>query len=140
MMYEQFKAYIMPDKQRQTGARKFVAGSLAGCTAVILTYPFDLVRVRLAFETSAPKKGIWEICKIIYAEPLPRQFMSWSRLVVVPVEPIQFLNFYRGIVPSVLGMVPYAGIFMTVLISLLYRRFLLLLRIIKGSGSIHRHV
>lgn len=88
MMYEQFKAVIMPTKEQQTGFRKFISGSLAGCSAVIVTYPFDLLRVRLAYES----KGLIETIRLVANE---------NRLG---------LGFYRGIVPTIVGMVPYAGI------------------------------
>lgn len=92
MSYEQFKLLLMPTPNLHTGPRKFLAGSAAGCTAVIMTYPFDLVRVRLAFETGRGPT-IRTICSEIWREGTPSIF-----------------NFYRGFVPTVVGMIPYAGV------------------------------
>ncbi|KAJ3371490.1 hypothetical protein HDU91_005132 [Kappamyces sp. JEL0680] len=109
MMYEQFKVYIMPSKEYETGKRKFVAGSLAGCASVICTYPFDLVRVRLAFETGKKSGlGISGICRAIFQERSPVDRLQTT--AVVPPFLRGMANFYRGLVPSLLGMIPYAGV------------------------------
>jgi solute carrier family 25 protein 16 len=69
-----------------------------GVTSVLFTYPLDLIRVRMAYEvrdTGVKRTGLKEICRIIYKEPAQR---------------IQILNFYRGFLPTVVGMTPYAGV------------------------------
>ncbi|KAI9486968.1 MAG: mitochondrial carrier domain-containing protein [Benjaminiella poitrasii] len=90
--YEQIRAILMPSQR--SSSRQFIAGSLAGITSVLFTYPLDLIRVRMAYD-SKPK--MVDICKIIYNEPAAGQHF-------------RLLNFYRGFLPSVYGMTPYAGV------------------------------
>ncbi|KAJ1982045.1 coenzyme A transporter [Dimargaris verticillata] len=72
----------------------------SGTTSVIFTYPLDLVRVRLAYDTtSGTKNRIIHALQGIYREPTYRH-----GLVKHPVT-----NFYRGFTISLVGMIPYAG-------------------------------
>ncbi|KAI7899065.1 mitochondrial carrier domain-containing protein [Cokeromyces recurvatus] len=91
--YEQLRAILIPPN-KNSSARQFIAGSLAGITSVIFTYPLDLIRVRMAYDN---KPKAIDICKIIYNEP-------------AAAKHIQILNFYRGFLPTVAGMTPYAGV------------------------------
>ncbi|KAM4709917.1 mitochondrial coenzyme A transporter SLC25A42 [Discoglossus pictus] len=70
---------------------RLLAGSLAGTTATILTYPLDLVRARMAV---TPKEMYSNIIQV---------FMRMSR-----DEGLKTL--YRGFAPTILGVIPYAGI------------------------------
>ncbi|KAA8908039.1 hypothetical protein TRICI_004866 [Trichomonascus ciferrii] len=94
--YEQVRSLLIPSKQQETSARRFVAGSLSGLVSVFFTYPLDLVRVRLAYDTtshSSPRGRLIHVMKKIYGE---RQ------------EGLR--NFYKGFVPTIAGMIPYAGV------------------------------
>lgn len=102
----------MPTREAETGARRFVAGSLAGLTSALFTYPLELIRIRLAFETyhsPTQHSSLMRTIRSIYHDspssrpgrerpPRPRQ----------PTPSIK--HFYRGIVPSLFGIVPYAGV------------------------------
>ncbi|XP_061833803.1 mitochondrial coenzyme A transporter SLC25A42-like [Nerophis lumbriciformis] len=70
---------------------RFLAGSLAGTTAAMLTYPLDMVRARMAVTA----KEMY--CNIMHV------FMRISQ-----EEGIKTL--YRGFTPTILGVIPYAGI------------------------------
>ncbi|KAK6468181.1 mitochondrial coenzyme A transporter SLC25A42 [Huso huso] len=70
---------------------RFLAGSLAGTTAAMLTYPLDMVRARMAV---TPKEMYSNILHV---------FVRISR-----EEGLQTL--YRGFTPTILGVIPYAGI------------------------------
>lgn len=98
MAYEQFKRLLMPTQEKESGPRNFIAGSLAGCTASVFAYPLDVIRVRLAFEVASGEKRLFQLCKIIYAEPHPLKPNGG------------LINFYRGLGPTLLGMIPYAGV------------------------------
>ncbi|KAI8644327.1 mitochondrial carrier domain-containing protein [Parasitella parasitica] len=97
--FEQIRAILMPTiETRDSSTRQFIAGSLAGVTSVMFTYPLDLVRVRMAYEVrekGAKRLGLVEVCKIIHKEPAQR---------------IHVFNFYRGFLPTIVGMTPYAGV------------------------------
>ncbi|XP_034036178.1 mitochondrial coenzyme A transporter SLC25A42-like [Thalassophryne amazonica] len=70
---------------------RFLAGSLAGTTAVVLTYPLDLVRARMAVTGKEKYHSIKHVFVQIFKE-----------------EGVKTL--YRGFAPTVLGVIPYAGI------------------------------
>ncbi|KAI9285038.1 mitochondrial carrier domain-containing protein [Umbelopsis sp. AD052] len=102
--YEQFKTLLMPTRAQESGMRQFMAGSMAGVTSVMFTYPLELVRVRLAYEvrdTGKEKPSVRLTCQQIYNEraALQSKGIHW-----------RILNFYRGFLPTLVGMVPYAGV------------------------------
>ncbi|KAG0291827.1 hypothetical protein BGZ97_005776 [Linnemannia gamsii] len=103
MAYEQYRHLLMPTRRDVTPGKKFVAGSLAGVTSVFFTYPLDLIRVRLAYDTKVTP--YISLVRKIYNEPagLNRPpHMSW-------LPALKISNFYRGFMCSVVGMIPYAG-------------------------------
>lgn len=92
---KQYLSTVIPANTRfiPTHADKFIAGAGAGLTAVALTYPLDTIRARLAFQVSGEHRyrGIAHAATSIY-----RNEGGWRAL-------------YRGFVPTLFGMVPYAG-------------------------------
>uniref|UniRef100_A0A672K2V4 Solute carrier family 25 member 42 n=1 Tax=Sinocyclocheilus grahami TaxID=75366 RepID=A0A672K2V4_SINGR len=70
---------------------RLLAGSLAGTTAAMITYPLDMVRARMAV---TPKEMYSNILHV---------FVRISR-----EEGLQTL--YRGFTPTILGVMPYAGL------------------------------
>ena len=118
LAYEQIRAVIIPDKAHETSARRFVSGSLAGITSVFFTYPLEVIRVRLAFETKRDSRSSFmRICRQIYHEhpPEPQSLVGRSSVAAVAnvaqqaVPRSGIANFYRGFSPTLLGMLPYAG-------------------------------
>lgn len=75
-------------------ASKFLAGSAAGVTAVLATYPLDMVRARLAFQVNGQH---------IYSGIL-------DTIVNIFKKEGGILALYKGLTPTLIGMVPYAGI------------------------------
>lgn len=128
--YEQIRTFLIPNDSYETAARRFMAGSLSGLASVFFTYPLDLVRVRLAFETRnlshsqihhhhkefmAHRRGrIFSTVSLIYNEnpPIKTTDPSWLKLMRKSFpSPVNHLaNFYRGFAPTILGMIPYAGV------------------------------
>lgn len=115
LAYEQIRGIIIEGPHHETPIRRLVSGSLAGVTSVFVTYPLEVIRVRLAFETKRDSRSsLSQICKRIYNEitPPPRTTGSTTAVVtaVHTVTPKNGLsNFYRGFSATVLGMLPYAG-------------------------------
>ncbi|KAI1754974.1 mitochondrial carrier domain-containing protein [Xylaria castorea] len=123
--YEQYRALIISAKHQETWLRRFSAGALAGVTSVLFTYPLEVIRVRLAFETGAHSSSLANICKKIYHEhPLAKQpsgaahsgsaavrgIADAATTTVQAVAPRSgIINFYRGFSTTMLGMIPYAG-------------------------------
>ncbi|KAF8925970.1 hypothetical protein BGZ58_000307 [Dissophora ornata] len=102
MAYEQYRNMLMPTRRDETPYKKLIAGSMA-----------DLIRVRLAYETTAT--SYTTLLSKIYNEPAataatsrPHQPVSGLESRMTPV--LKVSNFYRGFLCSVAGMIPYAGV------------------------------
>ncbi|KAK7397952.1 coenzyme A transporter [Neonectria punicea] len=117
LAYEQIRAIIIPHRSHETPMRRLLSGSLAGVTSVFFTYPLEVIRVRLAFETKREgHSSLSQICRQIYHErpvSAPAQVSGAVDAAAVTAQPIAhrtgIINFYRGFTPTVLGMLPYAG-------------------------------
>ncbi|CAD7703951.1 unnamed protein product [Ostreobium quekettii] len=87
------------------GAIDFAAGSAAGASAVIVTYPLDLIRTRLACMSEVHRD-----------RPASSTRWSWSTRLTIRgvmgdvVQQEGIIGLYRGIGPTLLGILPYAGI------------------------------
>lgn len=117
--YEQIRALLIPSDQYETAVRRFMAGSLLGLALVCCTYPLDLIRVRMAFDTrhfvhTRQHGRLRYTVLLIYNElpPLRPSDPKWVRFMrrVMPHHVLHILNFYRGFYPTILGMIPYAGV------------------------------
>ncbi|KAL5018007.1 hypothetical protein ScPMuIL_003729 [Solemya velum] len=94
MAYEQYKEIIKSLNDHHPHLTKLCAGSLAGLTAIFFTYPLDVVRARIAFQVKGDQLylGLVDAVKtMVYVEG-------------------GIKSLFRGIVPSMLGMAPYAGL------------------------------
>ncbi|OQD74839.1 hypothetical protein PENDEC_c009G01027 [Penicillium decumbens] len=126
LAYEQIRAIVISSPDQETSLRRLVSGSLAGITSVFFTYPLELVRVRLAFETKkSSRSSLTDICRQIYNERVTppstgaaasqsasttlatAETVSSTVNKVVPRSGLA--NFYRGFGATILGMLPYAG-------------------------------
>lgn len=119
LAYEQIRSVIIHSPAQETPIRRLLSGSLAGVTSVFFTYPLEVIRVRLAFETKKDSRSsLSEICKRIYNEaPPPTKPITSPAVMAIPAEAVRnvtsragLANFYRGFSATVLGMLPYAGI------------------------------
>ena len=82
--------------ERLTTFERVLAGAAAGATSVTITYPLDVMRARLAVQRETPEgalryRGLYDAFRSMLAEHGLRAF-------------------YRGITPTLLGILPYAGI------------------------------
>ncbi|KAK5620973.1 hypothetical protein CRENBAI_016218 [Crenichthys baileyi] len=91
MAYEQIKRLIGSDSETLSILDRFVAGSLAGVTAQSTIYPMEVLKTRLALRKTGQYAGISDCAKQIFRK---------EGLGV----------FYKGYVPNMLGIIPYAGI------------------------------
>lgn len=90
--YEQYKKHLKPFFSDKTHTSKLVAGSLTGMTAVLFTYPLDMVRARLAYQVHESK----------YRSIL-------HTLTSIPKQEGGLIALYRGFSSTIIGMIPYAG-------------------------------
>ncbi|KAL8709055.1 MAG: hypothetical protein Q9225_007512 [Loekoesia sp. 1 TL-2023] len=115
LAYEQIRAILIPTKQHETPLRRLFSGAFAGVTSVFFTYPLEVIRVRLAFETkSEGRVSLRSICEQIYHEQPPRISSSSASSAIatattIPTPRSGLVNFYRGFSSTLAGMLPYAG-------------------------------
>uniref|UniRef100_A0A667YQU7 Solute carrier family 25 member 25a n=1 Tax=Myripristis murdjan TaxID=586833 RepID=A0A667YQU7_9TELE len=91
MAYEQIKRLIGSDKETLSILERFVAGSMAGVIAQSTIYPMEVLKTRLALRKTGQYSGISDCAKQIFR----REGVA---------------AFYKGYVPNMLGIIPYAGI------------------------------
>ncbi|KAJ1959498.1 coenzyme A transporter [Dipsacomyces acuminosporus] len=97
MTYEQLKMLLgrhISDKH----IRNFLAGSLCGVVSVAVSYPLDMLRVRMAYITPSsgvPAERVRTVARMIYNEPAYR---------------FGIFNFFRGFPLSLMGIIPYGGV------------------------------
>lgn len=128
--YEQIRTLLIPTDQHETAARRFMAGSLSGLLSVFFTYPLDLVRVRMAFQTnnvpmnhtkgseqnsiSLHKGRLSFTITEVFNERPPHRVNDpmWLKFMREKLPPsiVSISNFYRGFAPTIMGMIPYAGV------------------------------
>ncbi|XP_055827724.1 calcium-dependent mitochondrial ATP-magnesium/phosphate carrier protein 2-like isoform X2 [Solanum dulcamara] len=95
--YEMLKNVIARTKGEEQGdigaSGRLVAGGMAGAVAQTAIYPMDLVKTRLQTYASEGGKvpNLGKLSKDIWIQEGPRAF-------------------YKGLIPSLLGIIPYAGI------------------------------
>ncbi|KAH7096810.1 mitochondrial carrier [Auriculariales sp. MPI-PUGE-AT-0066] len=105
-IYEGISAWIMPTESEKTSLRRLATGALTGLSTLPFTYPFELIRVRMAIDTRAMshQTSAWSAVRGIWHEGLTPGRPPSSLLVSFPM-----LHFYRGFAVSALGTVPYRG-------------------------------
>ncbi|XP_040260916.1 calcium-binding mitochondrial carrier protein SCaMC-2 isoform X3 [Bufo bufo] len=91
MAYEQIKRLIGSDQETLGIRERLVAGSLAGVIAQSSIYPMEVLKTRMALRKTGQYRGMVDCGKKI----LVKEGMS---------------AFYKGYVPNMLGIIPYAGI------------------------------
>lgn len=90
MSYEQYKKKLGVGSPGTPGYHRFLAGSMAGTTGQLVTYPLDRARAVMAVTPGKQYKNLVTVfCKIYREEGL--------------------LALYRGLTPTLLGVIPYAG-------------------------------
>lgn len=119
LAYEQIRSVLIHGSDHETPVRRLVSGSLAGVTSVFFTYPLEVIRVRLAFETKRDSRSsLSSICRRIYhekfeARPESAPVRGVATAAAVTADAVAprsgLVNFYRGFSPTMLGMLPYAG-------------------------------
>ncbi|BGP38416.1 coenzyme A transporter [Rhodotorula kratochvilovae] len=148
MAYDQLHTMLMPTPADETSARRFLAGSTAGIITTGITYPLELIRVRLAFEShhsQTDRASLLRTIRAIYEAPPPiaqsssgRQALSTSASSTAssasaqpsisaataasspssaaalpssasPAVKPSIAHFYRGVWPTLVGIIPYAG-------------------------------
>lgn len=93
--YENSKALFCADLDHITVAERFLAGSFSGAAAQLVIYPLEIAKTRIALSSYQEYSGIFH-CLISCV-----QREGWRSI-------------YKGLNASLLGIVPYAGVDLTV--------------------------
>lgn len=133
-MYEHYRRVLLASPIHKASAARgspvsplwdLAAGSMAGATAVLITYPLDLVRTRLAYHSEA--RGPAPPPKYLHALASAGSTMSVSssvhphdnrlrhhggiaRTLGLTLEREGFRGIYHGVGASMYGILPYAGL------------------------------
>ncbi|XP_029931037.1 calcium-binding mitochondrial carrier protein SCaMC-1-like [Myripristis murdjan] len=99
MAYEQYKKLLSPEGTKIQTHNRFMAGSLAGATAQTAIYPMEVLKTRLTLRKTGQYSGMFDCAKKILKKEGVRAF-------------------YKGYIPNLLGIIPYAGIDLAVYESL----------------------
>ncbi|CAL4085256.1 unnamed protein product, partial [Meganyctiphanes norvegica] len=90
--YEKAKKLIKGDKDREVHIyERLLAGSTAGAVSQTTIYPMEVLKTRLALRKTGQYKSIADCAVQIFKRE-------------------GFRPFYRGYIPNIMGIIPYAGI------------------------------
>lgn len=107
MAYEQYRRWIAYSFPEIGGGPilDLVAGSFSGGTAVLFTYPLDLVRTKLAYEVvGTPKLNVKGMI------PSEEAYKGIVDCFSKTYRGAGLRGLYRGVAPSLYGIFPYAGL------------------------------
>ncbi|KAI9435684.1 mitochondrial carrier domain-containing protein [Lactarius indigo] len=101
---------VLPTHAQETNLRRFSAGAISSIISVSFTYPLELLRVRMAFQTIySPTSGcptqlsfLRTTC-LIYSEGVPLK-STGAPITRDPFRTLPLLKFYRGFTASLVGI------------------------------------
>ncbi|XP_034035374.1 calcium-binding mitochondrial carrier protein SCaMC-1 [Thalassophryne amazonica] len=91
MAYEQYKKLLASEPGKVKTHERFIAGSLAGATSQTAIYPMEVLKTRLTLRKTGQYSGMYDCAKKILKNEGVKAF-------------------YKGYIPNILGIIPYAGI------------------------------
>ncbi|KAG9455641.1 hypothetical protein H6P81_000149 [Aristolochia fimbriata] len=109
MTYEQYRCWIL-NNYSSLGTGPFIdllAGSAAGGTAVLCTYPLDLARTKLAYQVAGTGASFGNGIRSLHTQPVYHGIKDVFRSVYMEGG-VRAL--YRGVGPTLIGILPYAGL------------------------------
>ncbi|KAL4219598.1 hypothetical protein ACF0H5_022171 [Mactra antiquata] len=90
MAYEQFKQFFKRENHDLGAIERFCAGSAAGAFSQTCIYPMEVLKTRLAIRKTGQYKGMVDCAIKLFKNEGPG-------------------TFFRGYVPNIIGIIPYAG-------------------------------
>uniref|UniRef100_A0A087XCY3 Calcium-binding mitochondrial carrier protein SCaMC-1-like n=1 Tax=Poecilia formosa TaxID=48698 RepID=A0A087XCY3_POEFO len=92
MAYEQqYKKLLTSEGTKIETHKRFMAGSMAGATAQTAIYPMEVLKTRLTLRKTGQYAGMFDCAKKILRKE-------------------GVIAFYKGYIPNLIGIIPYAGI------------------------------
>ncbi|KAL2525640.1 Mitochondrial substrate carrier family protein [Abeliophyllum distichum] len=109
MTYEQYRSWILNNYSALgTGpVVDLLAGSAAGGTAVLCTYPLDLARTKLAYQVTDTRGVLQRGTRSFHARP---EYSGIKNVIQTVYKEGGVRGLYRGIGPTLIGILPYAGL------------------------------
>ncbi|CBI20644.3 hypothetical protein VitviT2T_004427 [Vitis vinifera] len=109
MTYEQYRSWILNNcPALGTGpVVDLLAGSVAGGTAVLCTYPLDLARTKLAYQVVDLRGSFRSDMRSLQAQPAYNGIKDVFKSVY---KEGGVRALYRGVGPTLIGILPYAGL------------------------------
>jgi len=92
-LHEALDNVLKADRERATVTGKFLAGAGAGAGATLCTYPLDVLRARMAIASGGGRPTLKQVASEMY------RYQGGG-----------FHSFFKGLLPTLLGIVPYSGI------------------------------
>ena len=93
--YEFYKQQFGGDQYRETGklpvSSRLMSGALAACTATLVTYPLDIIRLRLSVDPNMTT--MTQVCKAIIKEEGAKAFFKGLPATCLSISPYSALNF-----------------------------------------------
>ncbi|GJN18593.1 hypothetical protein PR202_gb05767 [Eleusine coracana subsp. coracana] len=126
MTYEQYRCWILNNFASSVGTGPVVdllAGSAAGGTAVLCTYPLDLVRTKLAYQQWLDQCGLYlfllhcfkvsnvgQLGNALGASGRQQAYNGIKDVFKTVYKEEGARSLYRGVGPTLIGILPYAGL------------------------------
>lgn len=110
MTYEQYRCWILNNCPAMgTGpVVDLLAGSVAGGTSVLFTYPLDLARTKLAYQvTNSCATGL---DKSLRSQCIQPAYRGVTDVFTKVYRESGLRGLYRGVGPTMIGILPYAGL------------------------------
>jgi len=97
LSYERYKQILTPLGREDAGVwRRFISGGAAAVTAVVITYPLDLVQTQLTVQTTT------------------KRYTGMVNTIATMTKEEGFLSLYRGLTVTLLSACPYTALNMTI--------------------------
>ncbi|WOL10866.1 mitochondrial substrate carrier family protein B [Canna indica] len=108
MTYEQYRCWILNNYSSVVSGPfvDLLAGSAAGGTAVLCTYPLDLARTKLAYQVNNQGK-VGDGLRMFSTQPAYSGVRDVFKKVYMEAG---IRSLYRGVGPTLIGILPYAGL------------------------------
>lgn len=109
MTYEEYRVWIINNYPAMGSGPviDLLAGSVAGGTAVLCTYPLDLARTKLAYQVVDTRGSVRSGMRSICAQPA---YSGIKDVLTSVYKEGGIRALYRGIGPTLTGILPYAGL------------------------------
>ncbi|KAG5540476.1 hypothetical protein RHGRI_020629 [Rhododendron griersonianum] len=109
MTYERYRDWIL-DNYSALGTGPIIdllAGSASGGTAVLCTYPLDLARTKLAYQVVDTRGSFQNSARSTHVQPA---YNGIKNVLESVYKEGGVRALYRGIGPTLIGILPYAGL------------------------------